>query len=251
MSIAKKWLFMAGVSALTLAGCGSPPPPQNFAPLDYSYLPPLVLKVANLNVVNNYVPTPSQATLIGQDPEPPATALLAMLNHRIVASGAPGNATVAVVSASLDGVGGNLTGTMTVDVTVTSPDGRSTGYTEATVSASKSAPDDSSQMPAALYGLTKQLMDNMNIQLQYQMQHNLSDWLSWSAPGAGPLAAPAGAIQATPLTAPGAAAPAAGAPAVVTPAPATGAAPLVAPHYLGTLPATPGTPGATPAPLIP
>ena len=123
---------------MALAGCGSTPtPPQNFAPLDYSYLPPIVLKVSTLNVANNYVPTPGQATLIGQDPEPPATALGNMLNHRLVASGAPGTGTVTIQNASIDQVGGNLTGTMTVDVNLASPDGNATGYTEASVSASQ------------------------------------------------------------------------------------------------------------------
>ena len=203
----KHWPFSI-LAVFALAACSSPPPPQTFAPLDYSYLPPLVLKVANLNVVNNYVPSPSQATLIGEDPVSPITTLQNMLNRRIVASGAPGTATIAIQTASIDQVNGNLTGTMTVDVSVSSPDGRSTGYAEATVSASQTAPDsDASQndTQAALYGLTKRLMDDMNVQLQYQLQHNLSSWISWSAtPGAAPLAAgaagAAGAIQSTPLT---------------------------------------------------
>ena len=72
---------------------------RTFPPLDYSYLPPLVLKVANVNIVNNYVPGPDTAALLAQDPEPPANALLGMLNHRVVASGAPGMGTVTVRTA--------------------------------------------------------------------------------------------------------------------------------------------------------
>jgi len=239
----KPWYF-APLGALALAGCSSAPPAQSFAPLDYSYLPPIVLKVSSLNVANNYVPTPGQATLIGEAPEAPANALLDMLNHRIVASGAPGTGTVTIETASIDQVGSNLTGTMTVDVNVSSPDGRSTGYTEASVSASQSAPDpDASQndVQAALYGLTKQLMDSMNVQLQYQIQHNLSAWLSWSGPGGGAVVSPgagaasgAGVIQATPLTAP-----------TSTPTPASVPAsspPGATPQYL---------PGAGPASLTP
>jgi hypothetical protein len=210
----KLWPF-SSLAVLALAGCSTPPPVQNFPPLDYSYLPPLVLKVSNLTVVNNYVPTPATVALLAQDPAPPTTTLLAMLNHRVVASGAPGTGTVTIQNASVQEIDGTLTGAMTVDVNVASPDGLSTGYAEATVSASRSAPDPDAapgDMEAALYGLTKQLMDDMNVQLQYQMQHNLSGWLSWSGPaGAGQAgyptgAASGGAIQATPLTAPGGAA---------------------------------------------
>ncbi|HUW79674.1 MAG TPA: hypothetical protein VMV54_02120, partial [Acidocella sp.] len=206
-----KFWFLTPFAAFALAGCSNPPPLQTFPTLDYSYLPPIVLKVASLNVVNNYVPTPSQATLIGQDPAPPATVLLTMLNHRIIASGAPGTGTVTIANASIDQIGGNLTGTITVDINVSSPDGHSTGYAEATVSASRTAPaTDASRndMQAALYGLTKQLMTNMNVQLQYQIQHNLGSWLSWTgapgtaAPAAGATPGGLSGIQATPLTAP-------------------------------------------------
>ena len=189
----KLWHFST-LAVVALAGCSSPPLAQNFPPLDYSYLPPLVLKVANVNIVNNYVPGPDTAALLAQDPEPPANALLGMLNHRVVASGAPGMGTVTIQTASINQVGGQLTGTLTVDVSVASPDGRSTGYAEASVTAARSAPDPNApqgDMQAALYSLTKQLMDDMNVQLQYQMQHNLSGWLSWAAPGAAGLA-PAG-----------------------------------------------------------
>jgi hypothetical protein len=247
----KPWIFAPPFIAALAAGCSSPPPPQSFAPLNYSYLPPIVFKVANLTVANNYVPTPNEATLIGEDPEPPATALLAMLNHRIVASGAPGTGTVTIEVASIDQAGGNLTGAMTVDIHLVSADGRSTGFTEATVSASHTAPDsDASQndVQAALYDLTKQLMDNMNVQLQYQVQHNLGPWLSWSStPGVSPLAVGAapstGAIQATPLTAP--------ASTTTTTTTTTGPAPLPTPT--GNInPAIPQyLPGAGPAALTP
>jgi hypothetical protein len=234
---------------LPLAACSGPAPvpqPQVFAPLNYDYLPPIVLKVATLNVVNNYVPSADEAALIAQDPEAPATALLAMLNHRLVASGTPGTGTVTVQTASINQVNGNFTGAMTVDVNVASADGRSTGFAEASVSASQTAPDpDSGQTPAALYAVTKQLMDDMNVQLQYQIQHNLGPFVSYSAaPGTAPLASgPAGVIQATPLPAPGSA----------TPPPMPGGQappPPIAP--VNTNPAVPTyLPGAGPAALTP
>jgi len=234
--------FAALAAALALAGCGgSPPPPQRFPVLDYSYLPPIVLKVANLTVVNNYVPAPDAATLTGEDPEPPAVAALTMLNHRIVASGTPGSATVTLQNAAITETGNTLNGAMTVDISVTSPDGRSTGFAEASVTASDPAPDpdaDPDTVRAALYAMTKQLMDAVNVQLQYQIQHNMSAWLA-GAPGAALLgagAAPApGAIQAVPLTAPGAT------PAPVPPPGAPNTNPAV-PNYL---------PGAGPAALTP
>jgi hypothetical protein len=54
---------IAVLSILGLAGCGSPPPPQNFAPLDYSYLRPITFKVATLNITNAYTPGADEAQL--------------------------------------------------------------------------------------------------------------------------------------------------------------------------------------------
>lgn len=246
----KSWPFLL-LAPAALTGCSSPPP-QTFPPLDYAYLPPIVLKVANLNIVNTYVPGPGAATLIGQDPAPPATVLLDMLNHRLIASGAPGSGTVTIEQASVDQSGGSLVGTMTVDIQLQSADGRATGTTEVSVNASVPAPDpDASQnaVQAALYTLTKNMMEGtsttpgqpptngMNTQLQYQIQHNLGPWVQAAAvPGAAPLAAGAGggAIQAQPLTPP----PSTGAP---VPLPGQTINPAV-PQYL---------PGAGPAALPP
>ena len=126
---------------------------------------------------------------------------------------------------------------MTVDINLNGPDG-ATGFTEASVSASQTAPDadaTASDLQAALYGLTKRLMDNMNIQLQYQIQRSLPVWLSVSqAPGAGAAALPSGGIVAAPLTSPGGSAPATG----TAPMPASGG--QAVPNYL---------PGAGPAAL--
>jgi hypothetical protein len=260
-------LLILGVTGLLgLSGCGNspPPPPQVFPPLDYSYLPPIVLNISNITVQNNYVPDPAAATLIGQDPEPPANALMAMLQHRLVANGTPGNGTVTIEDASIEPAGGNYVGAMTVRLDVASADGRKTGFTEASVSVTQTAPDSDAtpnQVQAVLYGVTKQLMDAMNVQLQYQIQRNMGSWISYTANAATPAlnsgTAGGGVIQATPLQAPDATAPATGAPAPLTPA-AAAPGPLppgdVVPDSslptgsLGTLPvsALPGSGATTP-----
>jgi len=212
--------FFPLVAVLGLAGCGgSPPPAVTYKPLDYSYLPPITLKVANITVQNNYAPDAGAAALLGEDPEPPANAVMDMANHRLLAGGAPGNATFTVETASIESVGNNLTGILTVRLDVASGDGRAHGYTEASVNYSETSPDQSNQgdMQAALYGITKHLMDEMNVQFQYQLQHNLGDWISYSTSAASvPVVAGSlgGGIQATPLSGPPAVS---GAPAPLSP----------------------------------
>lgn len=191
---------------LALAACASTPPAATFAPLDYSYLPPILLKVSQINVANSYVPTPSQMQTGAMDPAPPASVLMAMLRRRLQPAGQPGTGTVTVQTAYVDDVNGTLVGQMTVDVNLASANGLSTGFTEASVSASETAPDsgNADDMQAALYDLTKRLMTQMNVQLQYEIQKNMPSWVSWTTSGlASPSAATPGSVmQATTLAPP-------------------------------------------------
>ncbi len=210
----KKEILPCLALTFSLAACSSAPPPAPvvYKPLDYSYLPPLTLRVASVNVQNTYVPGPDEATLIGQAPEAPANAVSDLLNLRLIPSGAPGVANVTIETASLDESGGNLTGTMTVRVDVASADGRSTGFTEASVTHSEAAPDNNASqedLRAALFGMTKTLTEDLNNRLQYQLQHNLASWMVYGAnAGAAPVVSGAspvsGGILATPLPGPGA-----------------------------------------------
>jgi hypothetical protein len=226
--------------ALGLAACGGspPPPPVVYKPLNYSYLPPITLRVATVNVTNDYVPDPGAATLIGQDPEPPAAALLQVATQRLIGNGTPGEANFTVENASIEQVGGNLVGTLTARLDVRSADGRRNGFTEASVSHSETAPDANAppaDWQAALYGMTKQLMDLMNVQLQYQIQRNLGNWVVYAPDAAAaPVGGGSGAIQAAPLPS------TAVIPGGVPSAPVVTGAPLpLGSRTLGTLPVPP------------
>jgi hypothetical protein len=250
------------LAVTALAGCSSPPPLQTFPPLDYSYLPPITLKVSSINVVNNYQPDAGAATFIAEDPVPPGDELQTVLTHRLIASGAPGTATATIETASIEQVGGNLVGTLTVELSLTTPDGKSTGYTEASVVQTDTAPDpdaSQNQVQAALYTMTKELMTAMNDQLQYQIDHNLGVWVvGGSGPGGGGSLVPSG-VQATPLTPPGSVSPQMGAaptqipPALQGPSPTAippgPPAPLLVPNTPP--PSTTPAPAPAPAPAAP
>lgn len=204
----KKLVF--ALPLLALASCGTTPPAPIFTPLNYSYLPPILLKVDQINVTDRYVPTPSQAETAALDPVSPADLLMTTLKQRLQPAGQPGTGTITIQSVYVDNVNGTLVGQMTVDVNLASADGLSTGFTEAGVSATETAPDSTNpdDMRAALYNLTKRLMTNMNVQLQYQIQKNLPHWVSWtnnSVAGGVTSAATAAAgdvVQAAPLAPP-------------------------------------------------
>ncbi len=169
---------------LSLAACSSPPVPTSFAPLTYRYLPPITLKVANIQVLDRYVPSPGAATMIAQAPEAPATALASMAGDRLVADGAPGIATFIIKRASLNQFGSDLTGTLSVELLIRTSSGQQVGFAEASVSRSEPAPSVGSsqkRVRAALYQLTTDLMNDMNVQFQYQVQRSLPDWVGYNA----------------------------------------------------------------------
>jgi hypothetical protein len=169
---------------LGLAACGggSAPPPLSFPPLSYSYLPPITLKVARIDVRDEYLPGPEAAQLISNDPEAPALALESMARARLVADGSPGAATFVVRRASLHEVNGMLEGAMDVQVNIRTSNGQRVAFAQASVSRSETAPPRNAspdRLHAALYNLTKDLMNDMNVQFQYQIQKSLSDWLAY------------------------------------------------------------------------
>jgi hypothetical protein len=236
----------AAALAACLSACSSspPPPPQVFSPLTYNYLPPIRLTVSNVTLQNQYVPDPAAATLDGENPSPLADTIMAMAQHRLVANGTPGTATFTIQTASIEPVGDNYVGNVSVRLDVVSADGRKTGYTVASVNVTQTAPDaDASQndVQAELYSITKQLMDRLNVQLQYQIQSNMSSWVSYGTNAAVPAlnSAARGGIQAAPLLAPGAT-PSTTTTVVTPTTPAT--APPITTTTVVPVPATPGSP---------
>jgi hypothetical protein len=209
MTLNRRLLFSTALLLpLSLAACASTPVPTRFAPLSYSYLPPITLKVASIRVRDRYVPSPGAATMIAQAPEAPATALTTMAQQRLVADGAPGAATFIIKRASLDQIGGQLTGTLAVELLIRTSNGQQVGYAEASVSRSEPAPSvgaSQARIRAALYQMTEHMMNDMNVQFQYQVQRSLPGWLAYGAamPSATPPSNPGmSGIAAQPLNAP-------------------------------------------------
>jgi len=226
-------LLVVGLGAL--AGCGSDEPPPSFAPLHYDYLSRFQLNVASLQVVDNAPPGSVPGDISGAAPTPPDQALQRMANDRLAAAGTAGTAIFSIDRASiLHAPGGTLEGEMDVHLDIVLPSGQHAGLAEAKVTRSYK-PDDSSgnaDSPTALYTITSQMMNDMNVELEMQIRGSLKDWLVDA--GGAPIA---GAIQQQSLDAPGAEG--------SVPPPATPATPAATAN-----PATPGIP-AVPAASAP
>ncbi|MBV1837218.1 hypothetical protein KUA11_08350 [Acetobacter estunensis] len=172
-------LSLAAVSALP--GCSSDTTAvTSFPPYQYDYLSQLQLNVATMRVVNDATPGAVPGDEATDAPIPPAQALTQMAQDRLIAAGQSGSAVFTIDRASiLHDAGGTLSGQMDTHLDITSATGQKVGVVEAHVKRDMK-PDLSkgdADSRANLYELTRQMMQDMNVELEYQIRNNLKDWL--------------------------------------------------------------------------
>lgn len=228
---------------LALAACGGGAS-KVYKPLRYGYLEPLRLNVASIRVDDQYVPAGIPPDVSARAPESPVTILADMARDRLKPLGAAGEAVFVIKDASLIRRGDTLEGSFWVELNIYPSPGVRAAYAEARVARSESGGDGS--LRDRLYALEKQLMDDMNVELEYQVRRTLHDWLVSAnaapapvlqqnlAPGAG--VATGGGVPAAPL--PGAPVPAMPNPAMPSPG-MPGAAPNVTYRLVPTPPPVP------------
>ena len=162
-------LFLA--LPLSAAACvGPPPPPRDFPPLHYDYLTKLRLNVAEIVLADPAPPGP----LDQLDPAPPIPALLELGRDRLAAGGSAGRAVFVIDEALIQQVPGGLQGALGVHLDVLTTEGARAGFAEARVSRALQGGDD---LRGALYDITRQMMDDMNVEFEFQVRRSLRDWL--------------------------------------------------------------------------
>jgi hypothetical protein len=163
---------------LVLAACGGEEQ-RVFEPLRYNYLPPIQLKVASIAIEQRFVPSGIDPDVSGMDPVPPIEALKAMANDRLQAFGTSNKAVFAILDASLIRQDDGVNGSMAVSLTVFDDNGVQLGFAEARVQSRRTGV--SGNLAPVLYDMTKAMMSDMNIEFEYQLRHNLKDYLATPA----------------------------------------------------------------------
>lgn len=165
---------------LLIAACAEEEPKRDFPPLHYRYLLPLMLNVAAIKVEQRYVPAGVPPDVSQIDPMPPVQALQNMADDRLQALGGSGLAVFAIEDATLVRHGDTITGHFQVELDIyTAPNVRA-GFAQASVSGEYRG--DLDDLQSRLYDMTKEMMDRMNVEFEYQVRRNLGRWLL--APGA-------------------------------------------------------------------
>jgi hypothetical protein len=163
-------------------GCGEDMSPGPMPPLRYDYLMPLRLNVAAVDIGDAPPPSPIEA----QSPVPAGMALRQMALDRLTADGASGRAVFVIDTAQISQSAGGLSGIMAVHLDILATDGARVGFAEARVSRTATA---RGNLRRALYDLTRQMMDDMNVEFEFELRRSLREWLQdvTAAPTPGPV----------------------------------------------------------------
>ncbi len=189
MTLSRRWLLM---TPLWLASCAEQSPLRtSFPPLRFDYLLKLQLKVATIEEA----PPPPPGPLDTLDPVPPIDALFQMARDRLVAGGARGKAVFTIDQADLSRVNNGLQGVMAVHLDIVAPDGSRAAFAEARVSRQSTGGED---LRGDLYDLTQAMLQDMNVEFEFQVRRSLRDWLQET--GTAPPPAP---VEQQPLSSPG------------------------------------------------
>lgn len=174
---------LALTAPLWLAACGDDGPPRTYPPLRYDYLTPLRLNVASVD----FAALPAPGPLDGQSPVPPGPALRQLAEDRLSAAGSSGRAVVTVDEARIARTGSGLDGTFAIRLDILSASGVKAGFAEARVARRVSGID--RNLRGALYDMTRQMLDDMNVELEFQLRRSLRDYLqaTTTAPAPAPV----------------------------------------------------------------
>jgi hypothetical protein len=158
-----------------LAACGGRSQ-RLYPPLHYGHLTPLRLNVAAIQIEQRYVPSRVAPDVSQLDPMPPVQALRNMAADRVQAFGSSGQAVFVIQEASLIRQRDTILGSFAIELDIYTSANTRAGFAEARVS--RSYTGDLDDLPSTLYDMTKDMMDTMNVEFEFQVRRSLRAWLS-------------------------------------------------------------------------
>jgi hypothetical protein len=168
------------------SGCADDPAPEAFTPFRYDFLTPIRLNVASIEIERRFVPDGSRRDETARAPVEPASALRQMAQDRLQALGAAGRAVFVITDASLSRTGDSYQGNFVVELDVYADGAVRSGFADARVFRRRDDADGDER--TILYDLTKQLMDAMNVEFEFQVRQRLKDYITTgTAPAPAPV----------------------------------------------------------------
>ena len=177
--------------------------PRSYPLPSYNFLTLLRLNVVTIEI-DDRSPPAGPGAIESLAPVRPADCLKQMANDRLVASGSAGRAVFVIDRATLVRQGAVVDGVLAVHLDVFAGSGGDrAGYAEARVARRRASTDSDEDMRSVLYDFTLQMMNDMNVEFEFQVKRSLREWLQLTAGTAPPpppvqtqdLAAPGGAAR--------------------------------------------------------
>ena len=180
-SLTRRRLTLLG--PLALAACmDDVASQQEFAPFAFDYLAPLRLNVAEIGI--QVATTPVAGDLGVSAPVPPVAALRQMASDRIKPGGTSGRAVFTIGDASIVRESNGVVGSMAVELAIVLPDGSRPAYAQARVERRRSGLR--GNLSGVLYELVRDMMNDMNVEFEYQVRRALHEWLQFAATAPSP-----------------------------------------------------------------
>jgi hypothetical protein len=166
---------------LFAAACSTDSGPENYPMPSYTYLTPLRLNVARVQI-DDRTPPVGNDRVLELAPLRPVDALKQMASDRISAGGTVGRAVFVIDQAWVRRVGGGgLDGRMSVHLDIYAGGDSRVGYAEAQVARNRVSTDTDENPRAVLYQFVKQMMNDMNVEFEYQVRRSLKEYLQDTA----------------------------------------------------------------------
>ncbi len=158
------------------AACGEVEPPQEYPVARYDHLPQVRLAVADVEIDDSWAPRGAGRHVENLAPTPPREALGQMGRDRLFAAGGPGRAVFVIEDASILRGADQYLGNFSVRVDVANAAGEL--LTSATARATRTrliGGQSRNGVRSDLYELVFDMMQDMNVELEYQLRRALKD----------------------------------------------------------------------------
>jgi len=183
----RSWLGLP----LLIAACGGDDR-VDLTPPRYDYLPPIPLNVLRVEVEQRFFPSGIDPDVSPRAPLQPVKGLRDLADDRLRPFGGANKAMFVIQDASLIRREGTLWGSMAVTLNILRDNGERAGFVEARVVRRESGGGTSR---GTLFLMVKAMLDQMNVELEFQIRGNLKDWLTEGSAAPMP-------VQKAPLDAP-------------------------------------------------
>jgi len=195
----RAFLLVPLLPAFLVSACGDDPPAAVYPPPSYDYLTKIRLNVGRVDIDDSWAPRGAARRVEQLAPVTPREALRRMAEDRLVAGGTTGRAVFVIEDASIIRGPRNYEATLAVRLDMADDAGNRIGQATARVVQVRAIRGETERaVRDDLYAFVRELMNDMNVEFEYQMRRALRDALQSTTP----TVPEPGPVESQPLEAP-------------------------------------------------